>query len=138
MLRGLHFPVMDAARRVVLVEGVLGTLWVVYGLGQSLSTLRLAWWVAAGGAVGIAALLYLEEHRWTGWGAYRRGGTTIAAVLAAVALCGAVVVATDLAVVTVVRVGLGGVGVGLLCYRFVYGLVYPVPRSRIEQAGSWA
>jgi len=129
---------MDAARRVLLVEGVLGLLWLVYGLGQSLSVLRAAWWVAAGGAVGTAALLYLEEHRWADWGPYRRGGTTIAAVLGAVALGGAVVVVTALAVTTVVRVGLGGVGVGLLCYRFVYGLVYPVPRSRVERAGGWA
>jgi hypothetical protein len=128
---------MDAPRRVVLVEGMLGLLWVVYGMVPSLSTLRSTWWLAVGGAVGVATMLYLEEHRWTDWGAYRRGGTTIAAVLGAVALCAVVVVATTLEVTTVVQVGLGGVGVGLLCYRFVYGLVYPVPPSRVESAGSW-
>ena len=129
---------MDTARRVVLVEGVLGLLWVVYGLVASLSTLRSTWWIAFGGAVGIATMLYLEEHRWTDWGPYRRGGTTIAAVLLAVALCAVVVVATPLSVTTVVSVGLGGMGLGLLCYRLVYGVVRPVPRSRVDRANGSA
>lgn len=129
---------MDAARRVVLVEGGLGLLWTVYGFGpQSAATLRAAWWVAAAGAVATPALLYLEEHRWTDWGAYRRGAMVIAATLGAVALAAAVVLATTLSVMTVVSVGLGGLGAGLLAYRVVYGLVYPVPESRLDrEAGS--
>jgi len=130
---------MDAARRVVLLECGLGLLWTVYGFGtQSAATLRAAWWVAACGAVAIPALLYLEEHRWTDWGVYRRGATTIAAVLVSVALAAAAVAVTTLSTGTVVSVGLGGLGIGLLAYRAVYGLVYPVPESRLDRVNGSA
>ncbi|MFC7193531.1 hypothetical protein ACFQL4_00940 [Halosimplex aquaticum] len=65
---------------------------------------------------------------------FYRYALAIVGVVAVVAVCGAVVVATDMVVLTVVSVVLAGMGAGLLGYRIVFGVLRPVPESRLDGA----
>ncbi|QPV61814.1 hypothetical protein I7X12_13770 [Halosimplex litoreum] len=126
---------MDTARRVVLLEGTMGTLWIALGVvNVGLAGLRAAWWVAFAAAVATVAVAYTDEHDLFGWGDWRRYAAATVGVVAAAVAVGLVAVATDLVVLTVVSAGLAGMGAGLLCYRFVFGVVRPVPKSRLDAA----
>lgn len=130
---------MDASRRVVLFEGGMGLLWTLFGLGNGgFDGLREAWWLAVLAGVATVALVSADEQRFTHWDGYRRGALAIASVVAATVLVGAVVVATTIPVQTAVSIALVGIGLGLLVYRLVYGVVRPVPRARLDRAGDRA
>ncbi|ELZ27746.1 hypothetical protein C475_07490 [Halosimplex carlsbadense 2-9-1] len=126
---------MDAARRVVLLECGMGALWIALGaLNVGVAGLREAWWLALVAAVVTVAVAYVDEHDLFGWDDWRRYAAAIVCVVAATVAVGLVVVATELVVLTVVSAALAGMGVGLLSYRFVYGIVRPVPKSRRDAA----
>ncbi|QLH77066.1 hypothetical protein HZS55_07065 [Halosimplex rubrum] len=124
---------MDAARRVVLFEGGMGVVWIALGaLNVGVAGLREAWWVALAAAVATVAVTYTDEHDLFGWDDWQRYAAAVVGVVAAAVAVGLVVLATSLVVLTVVSAGLAGMGAGLLCYRFVYGVVRPVPQSRLD------
>ncbi|WP_436929930.1 hypothetical protein [Halosimplex halobium] len=126
---------MDAARRVVLLELGMGLLWLGYGFGMTgFAGLRSGWWLAVPAAAGTVALMYAEEHRVADWDPYYRGGLAIALVVGFTAVVGAVGALTALSVVDAIAVAMTGIGAGLLPYRFVYGVVRPVPESRLAAA----
>jgi len=126
---------MDAARRVVLLEGGMGVLWIALGaLYDGVVGLRAAWWVALAAAVATAVVAYTDEHGLHGQDDWRRYAAAAAGVVGAAIALAFVVFVTDLAALTVVDAGIVGMGVGLLCYRFVYGVVRPVPQSRLDAA----
>ncbi|QLH81500.1 hypothetical protein [Halosimplex pelagicum] len=123
---------MDTARRVVLLEVGMGAIWIALGvLNVGVAGLREAWWVALAAAVTTVAVTYTDEHDLLGWSDWRRYAAAIVAVVAIAVAVGVVAIATDLVVLTVVSGGLAGMGAGLLGYRFVYGVVRPVPESRL-------
>ena len=127
---------MDAARRVVLLEGGMGLLWVALGaLYVGLDGLGEAWWVVAGSLLAGVAAVYADEHDVHGLDEWYRAAATVVGVVAWVTAVGIVVVLTELSVLTVVGGALAGLGAGIVCYRFVYGVVRPVPKARLERAG---
>jgi DNA-binding transcriptional LysR family regulator len=126
---------MDAARRVVLLEGGMGALWIGLGvLNVGVDGLREAWWVALAAAVATVTVAYTDEHDSLGWSDWRRYAAAVVGVVAVAVAVGAVALATDLVVLTVVSAALAGMGAGLLPYRLVYGVVRPVPESRLDGA----
>jgi len=130
---------MDTARRVVLLECGMGVLWIGLGvLNVGLADLRAAWWIALAAAASTVAVAYTDEHDLFGWSDWRRYAAAVAGVVAAAVAVGLVVLATDLVVLTIVSAALAGMGTGLLAYRFVYGVVRPVPESRLDAAGDRA
>ena len=126
---------MDAARRVVLLELGMGLLWLALGvLNVGIDGLGQVWWVAAGSFLAGVTAVYADEHDLHGWDDWYRAAATVVGVVAWVIAVGIVVVLTKLSVLTVVGGALAGLGAGLLCYRFVYGVVRPVPKARLERA----
>ncbi|WP_436923191.1 hypothetical protein [Halosimplex amylolyticum] len=126
---------MDTARRVVLFEGGMGAAWILLGvLNVGVAGLREAWWLCLAALVATVATAYADEHRVVALDEFYRYAVAIVGVVAAVAVCGAVVALTDVAVLTVVGVVLAGIGAGLLGYRVVYGVLRPLPESRLDGA----
>jgi O-antigen/teichoic acid export membrane protein len=113
----------------------MGGLWIALGsMNVGVAGLREAWWVALAAAVATVAIAYTDEHDLFGWNDWRRYAAATVGVVAAAVAVGLVAVATDLIVLTVVSAALAGMGAGLLGYRFVYGVVRPVPKSRLDAA----
>ncbi|WP_415378661.1 hypothetical protein [Halosimplex sp. TS25] len=130
---------MDAARRVVLFEGGMGVAWILLGLlNVGVAGLREGWWLGLAALAATVATVYADEHRVVDVDEWYRYALAIVGVVAAVAVCGAVVVVTDMVVLTVVSVVLAGMGVGLLAYRVVFGVLRPVPESRLDGANNRA
>lgn len=126
---------MDAARRVLLVDGASGAVWLLLGAlnapGGSLASL---WWVAAAGFAVAFAGLYGSEHGLF-WLEREWVGVAVAGLLLLAlpfGLAAALVTETDPR--AGLTVGMIGAGVAVLCYRAVFGLLRPVPESRLERA----
>ncbi|WP_459194474.1 hypothetical protein [Halosimplex sp. J119] len=126
---------MEAARRIVLFEAGMGAAWILLGvLNAGPDGLRDGWWLAVAAFVATAGATYADEHRLVDVDEWHRYAFAIVSVVAATAGCAVVIVATDMAVLTVVGVGFVGMGAGLVVYRVVYGVVRPLPESRLEGA----
>lgn len=126
---------MDPARRVVLFETVMGVAWILLGvLNVGFAGLREGWWLAVVALVATVATTYADEHRVIAVDEFYRYALAIVGVVAATVGCGIVVVVTDMVIMTVVSVVLAGMGVGLVSYRVVYGVLRPVPESRLDGA----
>lgn len=126
---------MDAARRVVLFELGMGLVWVLLGATSiGPADLREAWWTSVLAFVALVAVVYADEHRVVAWDEWQRYAAAVVGVIASTVLVGVVAVLTDLALVTVIGAALVGTGAGLLSYRTVYGVVRPVPESRLDAA----
>lgn len=124
---------MDTARRVVITETGMGVLWILLGVvNVGIDGFRGTWWLVALAAVATAALVYADEQRLGDWDEFSRGALAIAGVLAAVVAVWVVVWVTTLSVPTAVSAAMAGTGVGLVGYRVVFGVVRPVPESRLE------
>jgi hypothetical protein len=130
---------MNAARRVLLVDGSMGFVWAVYGfLLRPAATFREWWWVAALAAAVAAVGMYASDHGLAGFRTRTQGMALVAGFLAVVAGAAGLVAATGLSVDAAVPVGIGGLGLGLLAYRVAFGVVLPVPEDRLERAGERA
>jgi len=126
---------MDATRRIVLLETGMAATWVALALLQvGPEGLRGAWWVAALAAVGFATFYYADEHRLGGVDGWSRYALAAALVVGATVGTGSIVVLTGLSLPKTVAGVLVGAAVALIAYRFLYGVVRPVPDARLERA----
>jgi len=113
----------------------MGVLWLALGVTNvGLDGLREGWWVALAAVVVTVVVAYTDEHDPFGRNDWRRYAAAVVGVVAAAIAVGLVALVTDLDVLTVVSTALAGMGTGLLGYRFVYGVVRPVPESRLDGA----
>ncbi len=98
-------------------------------------------WVLPVVAVTLAGtgwIMYQSDR--DGFGSQGQELTAYAALLGVVVLLGIVSVGLNLASLgSVARAALLGGGVALVGYRFVYGIVRPIPESRLVRAreGAW-
>jgi len=126
---------MDATRRIVLLEAGMAAMWVALALLEvGLEGLGEVWWVAVLSAVGFAAFYYVDEHRLAGDNGWSPYALAVVLVVTGAVGTGAIVVVTGQSVPKTVAGTLVGAAIGLLGYRFVYGVVRPVPESRLERA----
>lgn len=126
---------MNAARLVVLLECGMGVLWLLLGvLNVGRSGLQESWWVAVLALVLTVAVVGADEHRLVEWDQWYRYAAAIVGVIASVVAVGTVAVVTDLVVLTIIGAALAGTGAGLLAYRVVFGVVRPLPASRLDGA----
>jgi len=127
---------MDAARKILLFDSLLGTVWIVTGLSVAASReIASVWWLVGVGGLAAVGLLAAEEHGHTPADSLRWFGVTIVGVL----VVGVVTVVATTSLFTfdaTVAIGahLVGLGVGLLGYRLLYGLVWPIPDAGLDRA----
>jgi hypothetical protein len=122
---------MDAERRLVLFEGGMGAAWLALGAAQAgPDGLRAGWWLGLVAVVGTVGSTYAIEHDLVPTNVFARYTFTVVGVLLSVLAAATVTLVTALSPLTVVSVALAGMGLGLLGYRAVFGLLRPVPESR--------
>jgi len=125
---------MDAAQKALLLDSLLGIVWIVTGLSVTAAGLVASvWWLVGIAGLAVVGLLTAEEHGYTPAHSLRWFGFVIVGVLV-VGLV-AVVATTRLfafdATVASSAI-LVGLGIGVLGYRLVYGVVRPIPDARLE------
>jgi len=127
---------MDAARKVLLLDSLLGVVWIGTGLSITAPTVVASvGWLVGTTALAVVGLRSAEEHGYAPADSLRWFGAAIASVL----VVGVVAVVATTALFTfdatvAVSAILVGLGVGVLGYRLVYGVVRPVPERRLERA----
>ena len=126
---------MNVARRVVLLECGMGVLWMLLGLlNVGRSGIRDAWWVAVLALVVTSSVVGADEHRLVDWDDWYRYAAAIVGVIASVVAVALVAVTTDLVLLTIIGAALAGTGAGLLAYRVAFGVIRPLPESRLDGA----
>jgi drug/metabolite transporter (DMT)-like permease len=127
-------------RKVLLIDGLVGSSMLLNGgLGLRISS-SVQWWavfVFVGAAVWMAGLLYRVERT-----AVRESLREI--LVASIGIGGpgllaiAMVVSNYPQAETVYAGVFAGFGSGILGYRFVYGIIRPIPESRLARARTQA
>ena len=125
---------MDPTRKVLLTDGAVGL--ATLAVGARLLDAPFRWWVlllAGGTALGVAGMLFGAEQQVfasTGLGLATAGvfvlvplGVSLAFMQVSPSLGSALALSAVL-----------GTGGGLLGYRFVFGVLRPVPQHRLDRA----
>jgi hypothetical protein len=127
---------MDAQGKVLLFDSLLGIVWIVAGLTfADPAAVAGVWWFVGVAAAAAAGALALEEHGYTPEGSLQWFAIAVAGVLAVgvvtVAAVSILLEPTATVAVSALQVGLG---LGVIAYRLLYGLVWPVPDARLDRA----
>lgn len=121
---------MDARRKVLLTDLAVGLASVANGLFFGSAAAVDLWWVGGLVAVGGGGLAWATEH-----GVLGERATILLVAAFGLAMLGLGVSGlAELAETGVIPVTLVGIGVGIVAYRVYYGVVRPVPASRLEGA----
>lgn len=118
--------------RVTLGDALLGAFCLALGLIAGATAIGRLWWLATATGGAFVAGLYAAER-----GATARLDATqrlalLGTVLAGIALL-AVISLLDGGPDATAAVALLGLGAGLLIYRFVFGVLLPIPRARFRR-----
>ncbi|MFB6164120.1 MAG: hypothetical protein ABEJ31_03080 [Haloarculaceae archaeon] len=125
---------MTPERRVLLVDGLAGL--AVLAVGMGLLDAPLQWWVlvlASVTAISVAGVLFgVERDQFESIGR----ALLVAAlfVLAPLGVAAATALARPTLGAALAFAVFLGVGGGIIGYRFVFGVLRPVPERRLERA----
>jgi hypothetical protein len=129
---------MEPERKVLLGDGAVAVSVLVPGLLYFGSA--LVWWVPLPAALlsfTTAAAQHYTEH--VGFERTRdEAALALGAIVVPVAVAGVLVVTGSALGPPLALAVFAGIGVGFLLYRFVYGVLRPIPEKRLARAGQRA
>jgi hypothetical protein len=129
---------MEPERKVLLGDGAVAVSVLVPGLLYFGSA--LVWWVPLPAALlsfTTAAAQHYTEH--VGFERTRdEAALALGAIVVPVAVAGVLVVTGSAFGPPLALAVFAGTGVGFLLYRFVYGVLRPIPEKRLARAGQRA
>lgn len=129
---------MEPERKVLLGDGAVAVSVLVPGLLYFGSA--LVWWVPLPAALlsfTTAAAQHYTEH--VGFERTRdEAALALGAIVLPIAVAGVLVVTGSALGPPLALAVFAGTGVGFLLYRFVYGVLRPIPEKRLERAGERA
>jgi hypothetical protein len=129
---------MEPERKVLLGDGAVAVSVLVPGLLYFGSA--LVWWVPLPAALlsfTTAAAQHYTEH--VGFERTRdEAALALGAIVVPVAVAGVLVVTGSALGPPLALAVFAGTGVGFLLYRFVYGVLRPIPEKRLARAGQRA
>ncbi|WP_018256363.1 hypothetical protein [Halomicrobium katesii] len=121
---------MDTRAKIALLDGFLGVVQIIAALGLAeTGTLVEHWWLVVATALGTVGFAIAGDRGYTPddstW-----GFTAVVVAVVAASLLAVFVVNPPVPTVAALQFGVGS---GILTNRLLFGVVWPVPTSRIER-----